>query len=78
VAQPAQGAEHRLPLGIGDLWLQDDVDDHHWHGDEGTGTAVGPLRSTVGAGSRRVGRVPMEGRRWRRRTPRGPTRGGSA
>jgi hypothetical protein len=32
VAQPAQRAEHRLALGVGDLRLEDDVDDHLRHG----------------------------------------------
>ncbi|GAA4727787.1 hypothetical protein GCM10023328_02630 [Modestobacter marinus] len=41
VAEAPEGAEHRLPLGIGDLWLQDDVDDHLGHAAEGTGWAIG-------------------------------------
>jgi hypothetical protein len=32
VAQPAEGAEHRLALRVGDLGLEDDVDDHLRHG----------------------------------------------
>ena len=44
VPEPAERAEHGLPLRVGDLWLQDDVDDHLWHGVEGTGTAGEPLR----------------------------------
>jgi hypothetical protein len=44
VAEPAQRAEHRLPLGVGDLRLQDDVDDHPCHADEGTGSCRAPRR----------------------------------
>ena len=36
VAEAAQRAEHRLPLGVGDLRLEDDVDDHPGHAAEGT------------------------------------------
>src|SRR3954447_25008204 len=36
VAEPAERAEHRLTLGVGDLRLQDDVDDHPRHADETT------------------------------------------
>jgi hypothetical protein len=31
VTEPAERAEHRLTLGVGDLRLQDDVDDHPRH-----------------------------------------------
>lgn len=48
VAEAPEGAEHRLPLGIGDLWLQDDVDDHLGHADEGTGPAMGADTTPVG------------------------------
>ena len=45
VAEAPQCAEHRLPLGVGDLRLEDDVDDHPGHADEGTGRDEVPLRS---------------------------------
>ena len=37
MAEPAQRSQHRLPLGVGDLRLQDDVDDHPCHAAEPTG-----------------------------------------
>jgi hypothetical protein len=49
VTEPAERAEHGLPLRIGDLWLQDDVDDHLWHGDEGTGISQEPGAAQAGA-----------------------------
>src|SRR5215218_4004116 len=36
VAEAPQGAEYRLPLGVGDLRLEDHVDDHPGHTNEGT------------------------------------------
>jgi hypothetical protein len=46
VAEPAQRSQHRLTLGVGDLRLQHDVDDHPRHADEGTGVARATSRST--------------------------------
>jgi hypothetical protein len=37
VTEAPQRAQHRLPLGVGDLRLEDHVDDHPGHADEGTG-----------------------------------------
>jgi hypothetical protein len=42
VAEPAERAEDRLPLGVADLRLEDDVDDHPRHAPEATGRPVAP------------------------------------
>src|SRR5919107_5784702 len=46
VAEPAQRSQHRLTLGVGDLRIQHDVDDHPRHAVEGTGVARATDRST--------------------------------
>src|SRR3954466_844302 len=42
VAEAPQCAQHRLPLRVGDLRLQDDVDDHPGHTKEGTWAGFPP------------------------------------
>src|SRR3954447_5521055 len=42
VSEAPQCAQHRLSLRVGDLRLEDHVDDHPGHDDEGTGTTEPP------------------------------------
>src|SRR3954447_9268296 len=69
MAEPAERAEHRMTLGVGDLRLQDDVYAHPRHADEGTYPAGSALAPRSGGTIRRPERGPKFRRDARDRLP---------